>query len=59
MELVMMEWVRRRNLMTTETPTIYDFIAGSYTLFENDQKKWQQTPCAFRSKWLIGFHNEN
>ena len=42
----MTEWVRRRNLLTTATPTVYDFIAGSYTLFGNDQKKWQQTPSA-------------
>ena len=46
MELVMMEWVRRRNLLTTATPTVYDFIAGSYILSRNIQKKWQQTPSA-------------
>ena len=46
MELVMMEWVRRRNLLTTATPTVYDFIAGSLYIIWNDQKKWQQTPSA-------------
>ena len=39
MELVMTEWMRRRNLMTTKPLTVYDFIASSYTLFGNDQKK--------------------
>lgn len=33
MELIMMEWVRRRNLRTTKPLTVYDFIAGSYILF--------------------------
>ena len=46
MELVMMEWVRRRNFLTTAPPTVYDFIAGNYMLFGNTQKKWQQTPSA-------------
>ena len=44
MELIMMEWVRRRNLLTTKPLTVYYFIAGSYTLLGNVQKKWQQTP---------------
>ena len=35
---------RRQNLLTTATPTVYDFIAGNYTLLGNVQKKWQQTP---------------
>ena len=46
MELVMMEWVRRRNFLTTAVPTVYDFIAGTYMLLGNVQKKWQQTPSA-------------
>ena len=37
---------RRQNLLTTATHTVYDFIAGSYTLLGNVQKKWQQTPSA-------------
>ena len=38
--------IRQQNLLTTATPTVYDFIAGSYILLGNDQKKWQQTPSA-------------
>lgn len=26
MELVMTEWVRRRNFLTTATPTVYDLL---------------------------------
>ena len=36
----------RLNLLTTATPTVYDFIAGNYILLGNVQKKWQQTPSA-------------
>ena len=39
MELVMTEWMRRRNLMTTKPLTVYDFITGSYMLLGNVQKK--------------------
>ena len=59
MELVMMEWVRKRNFLTTAVPTVYDFIAGTYMLLGNVQKKYRQTPSAIRNKWFIGFHNEN
>ena len=40
------DMIRRQNHLTTATPTVYDFIAGSYTLLGNNQKKWQQTPSA-------------
>ena len=36
----------RLNLLTTATPTVYDFIAGTYMILGNVQKKWQQTPSA-------------
>ena len=51
----------RLNLLTTATPTVYDFIAGSYTLFgmtrRNGSKRLPRWIIP-RSKWLIGFYNE-
>ena len=45
-ELVMTEWVRRRNLLTTATPTVYDFISGNYILSRNPPE--EMTPNAVR-----------
>ena len=32
MELVVTEWVQRRNLLTTKHLTVYDFITSNYML---------------------------
>ena len=63
MELVMTEWVQRRNLLTTKHLTVYDFIDSNYMLLGECPEEIAAN--AFRDghyrriKWTIGFHNEN